>query len=92
MIREDQEEDTTTREAQEEDETARNIQGEKSRTGRAIRLPKKYSDYEMHMAFDAMSFIQQTPSRIEELKNREDEACCRGAMKREIEQIEKNNT
>ena len=91
IIREDQEENTTTREVEEEDETARDIQGEKSRTGRTIRLPKKYSDYEMHMAFDAVSFIQQTPNRTEELKNR-DEECWRGAMKREIEQIEKNKT
>lgn len=46
----------------------------------------------MHMAFDAVTFIQQVPSQIEELKNRGGEEYWRGAMEKEIKQTEKNKT
>ena len=44
------------------------------------------------MAFDAVLFVQQVPSLIEELSHKDDEMYWREAMKREIEPIEKNNT
>ena len=54
-------------------------------TKRTRKIPSKYDDYELYMAFDAMAYVQQVPTKVEELKDRNDERFWRGAMKKEIE-------
>lgn len=63
-----------------------------NRTGRKINMPQRYNDYELYMAFDAMSYINEVPETVNELKNRDDEHFWRRAMERELESIERNNT
>ncbi|KAK9702000.1 hypothetical protein QE152_g30249 [Popillia japonica] len=37
---------------------------------RKQKLPVKFNDYEMYMAFDAISYIEKVPESIEELNER----------------------
>lgn len=59
---------------------------------RKINMPSKFNDYEMYMAFDAISFVEQAPVSYNELYDREDKDLWEKAMNREIESINKNNT
>lgn len=68
------------------------LEKNQNRSRRVAKLPKKYNDYELYMAFNAISFIQKVPNKVEELKDRDDERFWREAMNREISAIEKNKT
>lgn len=59
---------------------------------RNTKLPTKYVDYEMYMAFDAVSYVENVPERVKDLKGREDESFWINAMEKEIESIKTNNT
>lgn len=59
---------------------------------RTVNLPKRFEDYEMYMAFDAMSYIENVPQSYDEVNEREDKECWMEAMKREIESINENET
>lgn len=59
---------------------------------RVRKVPDKYKDYEMYMAFDATSFVENVPLDYDEIKNRTDRESWERAMTRELETIHKNDT
>lgn len=63
-----------------------------TRSGRRVNVPRKFGEYELYMAFDAMSFVEEVPESVNDLKGRADEDFWRRAMKKELESIEKNKT
>lgn len=65
---------------------------ERVESKRSVRMPKKFSDYELFMAFDACSFIENVPINYEELEMREDKEKWLGAVERELKSIEMNET
>ncbi|KAF2883951.1 hypothetical protein ILUMI_22209 [Ignelater luminosus] len=40
---------------------------------RISKLPARYNDYEMYMAYDAVSYVEKVPEKVEDLENRDDE-------------------
>lgn len=56
------------------------------------KVPRRFDDYEMYMAFDALSYVEQVPKDYSDLNDREDRDLWERAMNREIESINKNNT
>lgn len=65
---------------------------EENRIQRMRKLPEKYNDFELYVAFEAISFVENVPQNVEELKTRNDEEFWRRAMEKEIISIEKNET
>lgn len=78
-----------------------------NRNKRLRKLPKKYSDYEMYMAYNVMKFddddcemhgfdkigiIESVPLDYDHLNNREDKRFWESAMDKELESINKNGT
>lgn len=61
-------------------------------TKRSVRVPSKYNDYELYMAFDACSFVESVPNCFNDLENRVDRKNWLDAVDRELKSIEKNNT
>lgn len=59
---------------------------------RSTKLPSKFNDYEMYMAFDAISYVENVPQHFKELENREDKKFWIDAVKRELEAINENET
>ncbi|GJQ79468.1 hypothetical protein Trydic_g16321 [Trypoxylus dichotomus] len=59
---------------------------------RKQKLPKRFKDYEMYMAFDAISYLEKVPESVEELEKTSDGDLWTEAMEREIKSIDKNNT
>lgn len=59
---------------------------------RQIRPPAWHNNYEMYMAFDAVSYLEKVPETVQDIKGRNDEFYWRKAMEREIQSIEKNET
>jgi len=62
------------------------------RSKRNVKCPGKFDDYELYMAFDAMSFVENVPNDYNELENRRDKNLWEEAINREIESITKVNT
>lgn len=63
-----------------------------SKQRRRTRLPEKFDEFQMYMAFDAVSFVEDVPETVEDLKNRKDETMWKKAMNRELQSIKENNT
>uniref|UniRef100_A0A1Y1L115 Retrovirus-related Pol polyprotein from transposon TNT 1-94 n=1 Tax=Photinus pyralis TaxID=7054 RepID=A0A1Y1L115_PHOPY len=59
---------------------------------RQTKIPSRYKDYELYMAFNAMNVLYELPGNYEELESRSDRELWNGAINREIDAIEKNNT
>ncbi|KAK9701824.1 Zinc knuckle [Popillia japonica] len=59
---------------------------------RPIKTPIKYDDYELYMAFDAVSYVEDIPQNHDEISNRKDKENWIEAMNREIAAIEENQT
>lgn len=59
---------------------------------RKIKVPERYNDYQLYMAFDAVSYIENAPECVEELNNRDDKNMWLRAMSNEIKSIEENKT
>lgn len=59
---------------------------------RLTKLPLRFHDYEMYMAFDAMSYVEDVPKCFEEIDESKDGDLWKQAIEREIEAIEKNKT
>lgn len=59
---------------------------------RDSKLPSKYNDYEMYMAFDACSFVENVPDSFDELKDRSDKNHWLKAVERELKSINENET
>ena len=59
---------------------------------RQTKVPARYNDYELYMAFDAMRFVEDVPKCYEDVQCRPDRKLWENAMKREIDAINKNNT
>lgn len=68
------------------------IDNQKLNERRISRKPQYLNDYEMYMAFDAISYVEQVPKGTEDINGLEDKNMWKDAMKREIEAIEKNGT
>lgn len=68
------------------------IEQSKIRSKRDKKVPKRFDDYEMYMAFDALSYVEQVPKDYSDLNKREDKDLWEKAMVREIESINRNNT
>ncbi|KRT86834.1 hypothetical protein AMK59_2687 [Oryctes borbonicus] len=68
------------------------LENESEKHKRILKLPEKYKDYEMYIAFDAMAYVENIPENINELENRDDKELWIGPMEREIESIKRNNT
>lgn len=62
------------------------------RRERVLKIPQRFDDYEMYMAFDVMSYVEQVPKTVHELNDLEDGDLWQEAIKREIEAIEENKT
>lgn len=67
-------------------------QEEEKREKRSTKLPRRLQDYELFMALDAVSFVEEVPKSYEEIKGRDDRKYWENAMKREINSIDKNGT
>lgn len=63
-----------------------------TRSGRSRSMPSRYNDFELYMAFDAISFVEKVPENVKEIKNRKDEMLWEKAMHRELDSIKKNET
>lgn len=59
---------------------------------RPVRLPKRFDDYEMYMAYNVLSFVEDVPKNYDEVVEREDKEMWIEAMNREIESITRNRT
>lgn len=59
---------------------------------RISKLPAKYEDYEIYMAFDAVSYVNDVPLTYEELQNRNDKQYWYKAVERELKSISDNDT
>lgn len=86
------EEEIEAEEIVEMEETEKMEQNLKRESRRAKKLPERYGDFEMYMAFDAVSYVEDVPESYENLNGREDEIYWKNAMKEEIKSIEKNET
>lgn len=62
------------------------------KTKRNIKIPERYADYELYMAFDAVSYVENVPQIVEEINKRDDKRMWLEAMQKEVDSIEKNNT
>lgn len=86
-------EDTGESEEIEAMEDTEEIGSNLKREGRKNKkLPEKYADFEMYMAFDAVSYVEDVPDSYEDLKGREDEIFWKDVMQKEIKSIDKNKT
>lgn len=61
-------------------------------TKRQTKIPSKYNDYELYMAFDAAGFIDNVPKDFEDLQGRPERYMWEEAMTREANSIKTNNT
>lgn len=68
------------------------IDGQDMRNKRQIKIPSKYDNYELYMAFEAINYVENVPSNFQELEHREDKDLWMNAMMREIDSINKNKT
>lgn len=59
---------------------------------RITKLPAKFTDYELYMAFDACSYVENVPSSFSELENRVDKSFWLKAIDRELQSIDENQT
>ncbi|XP_044756884.1 uncharacterized protein LOC123315299 [Coccinella septempunctata] len=59
---------------------------------RQVKIPERFNDYELYMAFDACSFIENVPKNFDEIENRTDRDNWMKALERELESIEINET
>lgn len=73
----------------ESDTSLENVEGNNKRT---IKLPDKYNDYEVYIAFQATGFIDSVPQNYEEVNYRSDKKHWQDAMSRELESINRNDT
>lgn len=67
-------------------------ENKRDRNKRVIKPPSRFDNFEMYMAFDAMSYVEDVPTNMEELNYAEDKEMWHEAMKREIQAIERNHT
>ncbi|GJQ71250.1 form3 [Trypoxylus dichotomus] len=63
-----------------------------TRSKRHVKPQSKYDDYELYMAFDVVSFIEDVPKIYYDLEHRPDKVLWEETMKRELDSINKNNT
>lgn len=68
------------------------VQNERKVSKRETKLPARLKDYQMNMAFDAVSYVEQIPQEFNELKIRKDCNDWMLAIKRELESINTNET
>uniref|UniRef100_A0A1Y1MQF0 Endonuclease n=2 Tax=Photinus pyralis TaxID=7054 RepID=A0A1Y1MQF0_PHOPY len=59
---------------------------------RQTKLPSRYNEYEMYMAYNALAFVNNVPQNFNDLQNRPDKELWEKAMKRELHSIHKNST
>lgn len=59
---------------------------------RKVKIPSKYNDYELYMAFDAIRFVEDAPMCFKDLQNRVDRGRWIEAVNRELNSIEENDT
>lgn len=62
------------------------------RDKRNAKLPSKYDDYELYMAFDACSFVENVPSSFSDIQGRPDSKSWMKAIGNELKSIEENET
>lgn len=67
-------------------------QRDNTKPKRNVKIPERYVDYELYMAFDAISYVENVPEVIEEIDKRDDKRMWTEAMEKEIDSIERNNT
>ena len=63
-----------------------------SRERKRIKLPSRYKDYELWIAFDAVGFVDELPQGFNDLTNWDDTEMWENAMYRELKSIQENNT
>lgn len=62
------------------------------RNKRQRKLPNRYEDYELYLAYCSQSFVENIPSCYEDVSSRNDEAQWFGAIDRELTSIADNKT
>lgn len=66
--------------------------GNESESKRIVKKPTRFDDYELYMAFDACSFVENVPTSFEEIKGRVDRDRWLEAIETELKAIENNET
>lgn len=67
-----------------------NVRGTEDK--RTIKIPAKYDDFELYMAFDATSFVNDVPRNFNDIGNRSDSKLWLNAIDRELNSIYENET
>lgn len=73
-------------------EDEQNVENLGTRPTRVRNAPKKLDDYELYLAYEATSFVDDAPLSFEEIKDRYDRESWEKAIEAEIQSIEDNDT
>lgn len=59
---------------------------------RKVKVPTKFNDYELYMAFNAYNFVENVPNCFDDLKDRKERESWLRAVDRELKSIASNET